>query len=134
LVGRSTCSDRALRPNKRMNASRSRLARFARSRLLPAALSVKWGHPLKGESREKTPLHGKKISFLFGSDARTSSASFSSLLTPVTSSLIGSGHYLTRTSHPSGSRLLLCLKQGFKHSPWSNQSDPRKSSVPYRVQ
>jgi len=39
LVGRSTCSDRALGPDKRMNASRNRQARFARLRLVPATLS-----------------------------------------------------------------------------------------------
>jgi hypothetical protein len=44
-----------------------------------------WGHPLKGGSREKTPLLGKKSPFSLGSGIRTSTASFSPLFAPVTS-------------------------------------------------
>jgi len=35
---------------------------------------LKRGHPLKGKSREKTPLHGKKYSFFLGSKLLTSTA------------------------------------------------------------
>ncbi len=43
------------------------------------------GHPLKGRSREKTPLRAKKSPFLLGHNARISTASFSPLFAPVTS-------------------------------------------------
>ena len=93
------------------------------------------GHPLKGESREKTPPPTKKSLFLLGSKPSTSTAPFSPLFAPVTSCLFGSGHSLTHTSHPSGSmrprriKALLCLKPCLKHSPWSFSLDPRKSSL-----
>ena len=46
------------------------------------------GHPLKGKSRKKTPLHSKKISlFLLGSKHRTSTARFYRLSAPVISFL-----------------------------------------------
>jgi len=43
------------------------------------------GHPLKGESREKTPLHDKKTSFLLASKPSTGMAPFSPLFAPATS-------------------------------------------------
>jgi hypothetical protein len=93
------------------------------------------GSPIKGRVKQKNTSPGKKIPFLLGFNIRISTVPFSPLFAPVTSLLLVRGHLiLIRTSHPSGSRLSLCLKQCFKHSPWSNQSDPRKSSVPCRVQ
>jgi hypothetical protein len=69
--------------------------------------------PSKGESSEKTPPLAKKIPFLLGSNIRISTVPFSPLFAPVTSLLLVRGH-----------PILI----------WSNQSDPRKSSVPCRVQ
>jgi len=100
------------------------------------------GHPLKGVSREKTPLHEKK-SFLFFAWHN---------VPPQHGAVLPSGSHplfhvywftfqpvLIRTSHPSGSRRL-CFKRNtctsstmLKTRPLVH-SDPRKSSVPYRVQ
>ncbi len=102
---------------------------------------LKGSHPFKGESRDKTPLHEKDPSFflltlLTPHDNLVSAPGF----TPVTSFLLVYGlSLLIRTSHPSGSRQL-CFKRNkctssamLKTRPLVH-SDPRKSSVPYRVQ
>jgi hypothetical protein len=66
------------------------------------------GHPLKGKSREKTPLHRKKPIFFARLLAIAPVQSrFHACSAPVTSvSLVPGQPTLIRTSHPSGSRLL----------------------------
>jgi hypothetical protein len=66
-------------------------------------------HPLKGRSREKTPLPPKKYirSSLVLSLSHQHSLVFASCSAPATSILLVLGQQmLIRTSHPSGSRLV----------------------------
>ncbi len=44
--------------------------------LLNESIEQERGHPLKGKSREKTPLHEKNTLFLLGSNLRPSTALF----------------------------------------------------------
>jgi hypothetical protein len=48
------------------------------------------GHPLKGESREKTPLRKKEYSFFLGSNLFTSTALFDAPIRTRYFSLLGS--------------------------------------------
>ena len=84
-------------------------------------------YPLRGRSREKTPLHAKKYIFfsLVLLLSRQHSLVFASCSTPVTSfdfRFSASIPMLIRTSHPSGSRLV-CFSH-IKHGPWSNSRTP----------
>ena len=56
---------------------------------MPNKTDVERGHPLKGESREKTPPPAKKSLFSLGTNIRTSTASFSPLLRTRYFCLIG---------------------------------------------
>ena len=92
--------------------------------------------PVKGRVKEKNTSPGKRsFFFCLALACAPERPRFSPLFAPVISILLVTDQpLLIRTSHPSGSRISLCFKHGLKHSPWSNQSDPRKSSVPCRVQ
>jgi hypothetical protein len=84
------------------------------SRLTFIEIHGKRGHPLKGRSREKTPLPPKKIHLFFACPLTFAPAQPRFIVTffaPVISfSSVSSQPKLIRTSHPSGSRQL-CFKR-----------------------
>jgi len=98
------------------------------------------GSPIKGRVKRKNTSPIKKISFF--RLARTYSPvrhRLSPFFAPVISFLSVCGHILIRTSHPSGSRQLcfrrdICAESTMLKTRPLVHSDPRKSSVPYRVQ
>ena len=94
------------------------------------------GHPLKDESSKKTPLPSKKILFfclILRLPIRQSFV-FSSACTRYFFFLVTINNVLIRTGHPSGSRPLCICKITTKYTAPGLAKDPRKSSVPYRVQ
>ncbi len=103
-------------------------------------ISSSRGHPLKGESIEKTPLLSKKSLFFAWLEQTHQHGPFSRLFAPVISFLSVLGRHIPiRTSHPSGSRRLcfrrdICAVSTMLKTRPLVHSDPRKSSVPYRVQ
>jgi len=96
--------------------------------------------PIKGASQEKKHLSYQKNLLFFAWIEQTHQyGPFSRLFTPVISFLSVCGHILIRTSHPSGSRQLcfrrdICAESTMLKTRPLVHSDPRKSSVPYRVQ
>ena len=102
------------------------------------------GHPLKGLSREKTPLLSKKCPhFSIGPNVRTSTMSFSPTRSaPVSSVSLVLGQPCLRPRadadpHQSPIRIktFVLYAQCLKHGPCPLRSyGPRKSSVPCRVQ
>jgi len=90
---------------------------------------MKWGHPLKGESSEKTLLPAKKSLFCLAPASASARLVFTLFRTRYFFIIGSRSDYTdphqpacacrTQTGHPSGSRLSLCFKNCLRHSPWS---------------
>jgi len=91
------------------------------------------GHPLKGESRKKTPLHSKKSLFLLGSETRTSTARFPSSPHPLFLSYRFFANSPESHQSPIGIKANVVLEQMIQTLPLVQSLDSRKSSVPCRV-